>query len=223
MAEPDAPLSRRIAADLLAIGAVSLSPEAPFTWASGLRSPIYCDNRLTMAHPPVRRRLAEGFAALLRRHGLTPGVIVGTATAGIPHAAWLADRLDLPLAYVRAQPKAHGRGNRIEGRIAPGQRAVVVEDLISTGRSSMAVVEAVQAAGAHVEALLAVFSYGLPAARALFEQAGVLCYTLTGFETLLAVAEAEGRLPPEALRSLRAWQQGPQAWSDARQHGASGE
>ncbi len=217
MAEPDAPLSRRIAADLLAIGAVSLSPEAPFTWASGLRSPIYCDNRLTMAHPPVRRRLAEGFAALLRRHGLTPGVIVGTATAGIPHAAWLADRLDLPLAYVRAQPKAHGRGNRIEGRIAPGQRAVVVEDLISTGRSSMAVVEAVQAAGAHVEALLAVFSYGLPAARALFEQAGVPCYTLTGFETLLAVAEAEGRLSPEALHSLRAWQQDPQAWSDARQ------
>ena len=206
-------LARQIAVDLLAIGAVALAPEAPFTWASGLRAPIYCDNRLTMAHPRVRRRLTDGFAALLEQHALRPQVLVGTATAGIPHAAWLAERLDLPMAYARSKAKEHGRGNRIEGRLEPGQHAVVVEDLISTGGSSLAAVEAVREEGVLVEALVAIFSYGLPGAAERFAEKGVPCHTLTNFETLLAVAADEQRLPPHALDSLRTWQADPHAWS----------
>ena len=117
MDNPSPSLSQRIAADLLAIGAVSLSPDAPYTWASGLKSPIYCDNRLTMSYPSVRRTLTDGFETMLREHGIEPEVVVGTATAGIPHAAWLAHRLDVPLVYVRSKPKAHGRTNQIEGAV----------------------------------------------------------------------------------------------------------
>ncbi len=215
MVDPDAALARETAAHLLAIGAVTLSPEAPFTWASGLRAPIYCDNRLTMAYPPVRRALSEGFAEILRGHDLSPEVIVGTATAGIPHAAWLAQRLDLPMAYVRAAAKAHGRGNQIEGLVEPGRRVAVVEDLVSTGGSSLAVVEVLQAAGAEVEAMLAIFTYGLPGSAARFAEAGVPLYTLTHFEALLAVAEARQHVSPDAVASLRAWQRDPAAWSQA--------
>ena len=211
-------LRRRIAGDLLRIKAVTLSPEAPFTWASGLKAPIYCDNRLTMAYPAVRRVLTEGFAARLDEHNLKPEVIVGTATAGIPHAAWLADHLDLPMAYVRSKPKAHGRGNQIEGRLAPGQRVVIVEDLVSTGMSSMKVVEAVRAqAGAEVLALLAIFTYGLPGVADCFAEAGSPFYTLTDFDALTAVAFEQHTLSEDDLQSLKAWQQDPQAWSEAHQ------
>ena len=215
MGESTPDLSHNVAADLLAIGAVTLAPEEPFTWASGLKAPIYCDNRLIMGYPRVRRAVAEGFAALLHRHALHPDVIVGTATAGIAHAAWLAHRLDLPMAYVRSKPKAHGQGNQIEGRVAPEQRVVVIEDLVSTGGSSLAVVAALREAGAAVEALLAIFTYGLPGTRERFAEAGVPFYTLTSFEALLTVAGADGRLPEEAVESLRRWQQDPQGWSAA--------
>lgn len=214
MAEPDA-IDRRIAAALLDIEAVLLSPHDPFTWASGLRAPIYCDNRLTVSYPSIRRMIASGFAAYIRERELVPDVIVGTATAGIPHAAWLADRLDLPMAYVRSKPKAHGRGSQIEGRIEEGQRAVVVEDLISTGRSSMTVVEAVRDAGVDVSTLLAIFSYGLQESGRRFEQANVCVHTLTSFDTLLRVAMEEERLNPEALETLQDWQRDPAAWSEA--------
>ncbi|GIV60912.1 orotate phosphoribosyltransferase [Rhodocaloribacter litoris] len=206
--------ARRIAGDLLEIGAVVLAPERPFTWASGLRAPVYCDNRLTLAYPPVRRRIAEGFHTLLQAQGLAPEAVVGTATAGIPHAAWLAERLDLPMAYARAKPKAHGRGNQVEGRIEAGQRVVVVEDLVSTGGSSVAVVEALQAVGADVLAVLAIFSYRLPAAEAAFAAAGVPLFTLTDFDTLLATARARGALAPEAVAVLEAWRQDPERWSN---------
>ena len=211
-------LRRRVAGELLRIEAVTLSPEKPFTWASGLKAPIYCDNRLTMAYPAVRRVLTEGFRAHLQAQGLQPAVIVGTATAGIPHAAWLADRLDLPMAYVRSKPKAHGRGNQIEGRLAPGQPVVVVEDLISTGMSSMKVVEAVrEQAGADVLALLAIFTYGLAGVADRFAEAGVPCYTLSDFDTLTTVAFEQKTLSEGDLQSLNAWQQDPQAWSEAHQ------
>ena len=221
MADLDTSPRRRIASHLLDIGAVALSPDEPFTWASGLKSPIYCDNRLTMAYPPIRRDLTSGFARLIHEHHLAPEVIVGTATAGIPHAAWLAEHLDLPMAYVRSQPKGHGRGNQIEGKLEAGQRVVVVEDLVSTGMSSMAVVQAVREVGVEVAALLAIFSYGIPQATAQFTEADVPFYTLTDFDTLLEVAREQGVLSPEALRSLQAWQQDRFGWSEA--HGGKGQ
>ncbi len=209
-------LRRHVAGDLLRIKAVMLSPEAPFTWASGLKAPLYCDNRLTMGYPEVRRTLTEGFVARLGEHGLQPSVIVGTATAGIPHAAWLAHRLDLPMAYVRSKPKAHGRGNQIEGPLAPGQRVVVVEDLVSTGMSSMKVVEALRAqAGAEVLALLAIFTYGLAGVAERFAEADIPLYTLTDFDALAAVAFEQHTLSEDDLRSLKAWQRDPEAWSKA--------
>lgn len=201
---------------LLTIGAVSLSPEKPFTWASGLKSPIYCDNRRTLGHLTVRRRIAEGFARYIQDAALAPDVIAGTATAGIPHAAWLADRMTLPMAYIRSKPKAHGHGNQIEGYLKAGNRVVVVEDLISTGMSSMAAVRAVQAAGAEVSALVAIFSYGLPQAEEQFRDAGFPVFTLTTFATLLDVTRGKDRLNPLEIESLRQWQQDPQAWSDAQ-------
>ena len=212
-AEAARSLPQQIARDLLRIGAVSLSPEEPFTWASGLRAPIYCDNRLTMGYPEVRRKLLDGFVALHRQHDLRPDVVVGTATAGIPHAAWLADRLALPMAYVRSKPKAHGRGNRIEGILEAGQHVVVIEDLVSTGMSSLAVVEAVREAGVEVDALLAIFTYGLDGVAERFESAGVPFYTLTTFDALLAVAYEHKHLSDEQLRSLKSWQHDPKAWS----------
>lgn len=212
MAEAKAPLDHRIAGALLDIGAVSLSPEAPYTWASGMKSPVYCDNRLTLSYPEVRRAIAEGFVAILERYDLAPDVIVGTATAGIPHAAWLAEKLHLPMAYVRSKAKAHGQGRKIEGRLTDGQRVVLVEDLISTGMSSLAAVDALQEQGAEVAAVLAIFTYGLPDAADAFAARDLPLYTLTDFEALLAVARQRGDLTPKALASLSAWRRDPHAW-----------
>ena len=208
-------LARTLAEALLDIGAVALAPDDPFTWASGLRSPIYCDNRLTLAYPPVRRLIAGGFADLVAAHELEPEVVAGTATAGIPHAAWLAERLDLPMAYVRSKPKGHGRGNRIEGRVEAGQHLVLVEDLISTGGSSLQAVSALREADARVEAVLAIFSYGLPQAAMRFKEARLPLHVLTTFDTLLDVARAQGRLAHGAIEHLHAWQHDPHAWSAA--------
>lgn len=206
-------VDRQIAAYLLEIGAVALSPEQPFTWASGLRSPIYCDNRKTLAYPEIRRTVASGFEELLRAQGLEPQVIAGTATAGIPHAAWLADRLDLPMAYVRSKPKEHGRGNQIEGQVEIGQSVVVVEDLVSTGGSSVAVVDVLRSAGAQVLSVVSIFSYGLPAAERRFREADVPLHPLTDLDVLLSVAEEQRLLGGEALASLRAWREDPEGWS----------
>ena len=155
----------RLASDLLRIGAVKLSPEAPFTWASGLRSPVYCDNRLTIGHPEVRRRITDGFVEIIRTAGLQPEVIAGTATAGIPHAAWLADRLGLPMVYVRSKAKGHGTSSRIEGPVDPGRRVLLVEDLVSTGGSSVTALEALREAGFEVRDVLAIYTYGFTRAE----------------------------------------------------------
>lgn len=204
-----------IADDLLRIGAVSLSPGEPFTWASGMRSPVYCDNRMTLGHPPVRRRITDGFLGLIERHGLEADVIAGTATAGIPHAAWLADRLERPMVYVRSAAKTHGRSRRVEGPLTAGQRVVLVEDLVSTGMSSLAAVDGLTGEGARVSAVLAIFSYGLPDAVRAFEEAGIELHVLTTFDHLLRAATRSGRLDADALRSLRAWHADPVAWSEA--------
>jgi len=208
--------AQQLARNLLDIKAVLLAPDDPFTWSSGLRAPIYCDNRLTMAYPQVRRAIRDGFATVLNDKGWAPDVIVGTATAGIPHAAWLADRLDAPMAYVRSSAKAHGRQNQIEGRVTAGQTAVVIEDLVSTGGSALDAVEAVREAGATVLAVLAIFTYELDAAAERFAAADVPLRTLTQYSTLLDAAEARGELTPEALRTLRDWRHDPEGWSAAR-------
>ena len=204
-----------VAQDLLRIGAVALRPSEPFQWASGRLAPVYTDNRLTLGHPAVRRRLTDAFAGLVAALPGAPTAIAGTATAGIPHAAWLADRLDLPMVYVRASAKAHGRGNQIEGPIAAGDRVVLVEDLISTGGSAAAAADALRDAGAHVDAILAIFSYGLDAAAELVRPATPV-WTLTDIATLARVARDEGGLPGAELDALAAWRDDPSAWSAAR-------
>ncbi len=194
-----------VARELLRIGAVVFSPDDPFTWASGLRSPVYCDNRLTMSHPEVRSLITDGFEALMEHHVLRPEVVVGTATAGIPHAAWLAHRLNKPLAYVRSSAKQHGRRNRVEGRIDPGQRVVVVEDLISTGGSSLEAARVAQEAGAAVEAVLAIFNYMLPSADQAFRDESIRLAALTDFKALLIAATEEGLLAPDVVVRMRNW------------------
>ena len=207
-------LARRIAEDLLDIEAVSFARERPFVWASGLRAPIYCDNRQTISYPVIRRRIRDGFLELIGKMSPKPAVIVGTATAGIPHAAWLAEELDLPMAYVRSKPKDHGRGSLIEGRVDEGQHVVVIEDLISTGGSSNSVVDVLRSAGAAVDAVLAIFSYELPDSRQAFNAADIPLETLTNFETLLQVALERDILTSDMVESVTEWKDDPMAWSD---------
>lgn len=208
--------ARRIARHLLRIGAVSLSPTDPFTWASGRLSPVYCDNRLTLGYPDVRSDIAAGFAAVMRENRIACDVVVGTATAGIPHAAWLADRTGLPMAYVRSKAKAHGRGNQIEGLAPEGAHAVVIEDLVSTGMSSTAVLGPLAEAGVKVEAVLAIFTYGLPSAEEAFRQAETPLFTLSNFPALLEVASETDSLTEEDVNSMRAWYRNPSLWSTDR-------
>ena len=210
--------ARSLAGALLNIEAVALRPHAPFTWSSGLRAPIYCDNRRTLAHPPVRRAIADGFANIVRGEEWMPLTVAGTATAGIPHAAWLAERLDAPMSYVRSEAKEHGQGRRIEGaRLGPDDDVVVVEDLISTGGSALDAVSAVRETGAMVRAVLAIFSYGLDAADTAFREAGVPCRVLTTFPVLLDVARRQHDLSGEAQALLEEWRADPEAWS--HEHG----
>jgi orotate phosphoribosyltransferase len=211
--------ARNIARDLLSIGAVTLSPTRPYVWASGRRSPVYCDNRLTLGHPAVRKRIRDAFKERLSRVGWEINAVVGTATAGIPHAAWLADALDVPMAYVRSSSKTHGRENRVEGFIEPGSRVVVVEDLVSTGMSSTAVVPPLREAGLDVAGVLAIFTYGLDVAVRAFKQADIPLETLSSFPVLIEVAAEQGLMSSEDVSSLQAWYRDPSGWSV--QHGGS--
>ena len=206
-------LARSIARALLDIEAVKLRPSDPFTWSSGLVSPIYCDNRLTLSYPRVRRAIRDGFAAYLREQALLPATIAGTATAGIPHAAWLADAVDEPMAYVRDSAKGHGTGARIEGVVEAGDTVVLVEDLISTGGSALDAVDALRDVGATVPTVLAIFSYQLEAAETAFREATVDRFVLTDFQTLIAVAHEEDRLSHDDFQALKSWRADPAAWS----------
>ena len=205
-----------LARDLLRIGAVSIRPDDPFTWASGRLSPVYTDNRLTLSHPSVRSRIADGLVRLAREHAPDADLVAGTATAGIAHGALLADRLRLPFCYVRSSAKDHGRGNRIEGRVEPGQRVVVIEDLVSTGGSVLSAANALREAGASPAAALAVFTYGFPDAEAAFSDAAVPLATLTHLDALARAAQATDALGDDALDVLAAWRRDPAAWSAAR-------
>lgn len=208
-------LAGRIADDLLETGAVVLRPEQPFTWSSGLRSPIYCDNRITISHPDVRERIAEGFAAQIRRLHPEAEVVAGAATGGIPHAAWVSQKLGLPMVYVRDKPKGHGRQNQIEGVLKPGQKTVVIEDLVSTGGSSLKVAEAVREAGGDVLGVFAIFTYKLAKADEAFRQAGIPLVTLTDYDVLLERALSQGRIRQDDLAALQEWRKNPEAYGQS--------
>ena len=206
-------LARRVAEHLLDVGAVRFAPDEPFTLASGLLAPVYCDNRLLLSSPAARRTVRDGFVRVWKEEGLDAEVITGTATAGIPHAAWLADILERPMAYARAQSKAHGRQCLIEGGNVAGRTTIVVEDAISTGGSSCAVVETLRDAGAEVQAVLAIYSHGFAAARQNFEKARVPLHVLTGLDVLLAAARERETLSGAAARAILEWRADPEAWS----------
>jgi orotate phosphoribosyltransferase len=193
---------------------VRLQPLEPFTWASGLKSPIYCDNRQLLGFPEVRDQIVA--ALVTRSAALEPTLIAGAATAGVPWAAMVADRLKLPMAYVRPTPKNHGMGRQVEGPLAQGHRVVLIEDLISTGMSSLRCAEALRAEGAEVPATLALFSYGLPQAEAAFAAAHIAIAVLSSFEVLSAEAEARGLLDPAGSEALKEWRSDTVAWSRAR-------
>jgi len=207
-------LERTIAQHLLNIQAVALRPNEPFTWTSGMKSPIYCDNRLTMSYPEIRDAIAEGFASLVKQYAPDAEVIAGTATAGIPHAAWVADKLGLPMAYIRDKAKGHGKQNQIEGIIRPGQKVVVIEDLISTGGSSLKAALAVKEAGAEPLAVLAIFSYQLEKATSAFEEAGIPLRTLSNYTALTQTALDHGVIQAEDMDVLQAWRHDPMTWGN---------
>ncbi|QXJ57931.1 orotate phosphoribosyltransferase [Enterococcus raffinosus] len=205
-------IAEQIAKDLLSIEAVSLSPDEPFTWASGLKSPIYCDNRVTMSYPEVRRAIAQGLAAKIKEEFPNVEVIAGTATAGIPHAAWVAEILDLPMVYIRSKAKDHGRGNQIEGRITDGQKMVVIEDLISTGGSVLEAAAAAKREGADVLGVAAIFTYELAKGKNNFEAAEMPLVTLTNYSTLIESALQEKYITQEQLELLKKWRKDPENW-----------
>lgn len=198
-----------IASDLLRIQAVFLRPEQPFTWASGIKSPIYCDNRLTLTDVSVRNHVEAGLADLVRTFYPEAEVLMGTSTAGIAHAAMTATLLNLPMGYVRASAKDHGRGNRIEGRLERGQKVVVVEDLISTAGSCIEVVDALREAGAEVLGIVSIFTYGLQKGLDKLKESNVINHSLCDLDTLVDVAVAEKYIQPEDKRRLLAFRANP--------------
>ena len=202
-------MERNIAKQLLSIGAVFLRPEEPFTWASGIKSPIYCDNRLTLSAPDVRKQLEEGLADLVRRYYPDCEMLMGTSTAGIAHAAITATRLGLPMGYVRGEAKTHGRTNRIEGRLDPGTKVVVVEDLISTGGSATECVEALREAGARVLGIVSIFTYGMQKGLDRIAAAGTENHSLCNLDVLVDVAVKEGRIAPEWKKRILAFRDNP--------------
>ena len=205
-------IAKEVAKSLLDIKAVSLSPQDPFTWASGIRSPIYCDNRVTMSYPAVRKQIAQGLADLIKEKYPDAEVIAGTATAGIPHAAWIADILDLPMVYIRSKAKDHGTGRKIEGKISEGQKMVVVEDLISTGGSVIEASKAAELEGANVLGSVAIFTYELAKGTKNFADAGLAIDTLSNYSTLLEVAHETSYITEAEMDLLKDWSKDPENW-----------
>lgn len=208
----DQAFSEEIALDLLKINAVILRPNDPFTWSSGWNSPIYCDNRLTLRYPVIRKKIAQKFVEFITDEYPDVQVITGTATAGIPHAAFVAENMDKPMAYVRAKAKAYGLGNQIEGGIQKGESTVVVEDLISTGGSAISVIEALQFVDVQVDAVLSIFTYGFDKAINRFQKVDVPMHTLTNYATLIDVASEHGYVDDSDLDTLSEWRQTPETW-----------
>ena len=202
-------MKKQIAKALLSIQAVIFRPDEPFTWASGIKSPVYCDNRLTLTAPAVRTQIEEGLAALVREHFPEVEVLMGTSTAGIAHAAIVGHLMNLPMGYVRSGAKDHGRKNRIEGRLLPGQKVVVVEDLISTGGSVIDVVDALREAGADVLGVVSIFTYGMQKGLDRLAEAHVTNYSLTDFDAMAETAAETGYIRPEDVQRLIAFRNNP--------------
>ena len=202
-------ISQQIARDLLSIKAVFFRPEEPFTWASGIKSPVYCDNRLTLTAPAVRSRVENALAETIRREYPAVQVLMGTSTAGIAHAAIAGHLLDLPMGYVRSGSKDHGRRNQIEGRLEPGQRVVVVEDLISTGGSVIEVVNVLREAGAEVLGIVSIFTYGMKKGLQRLAEAHVRNISLTDFDTIARAAAEERYIKSEDIARLIAFRDNP--------------
>lgn len=198
-------MSKQIAQSLLDIGAVALSPNDLFTWSSGIKSPIYCDNRVTLGYPEVRNAIRDGLIELIQTHFKDAEIVSGTATAGIPHAAFISEKLDMPMSYVRSKSKSHGKQNQIEGAPSKGKKIVVVEDLISTGGSSLVAAEALREAGAEVLGVVAIFTYGLAKADQMFKDADIPFYTLSDYNELIDVAKEQGKISESDIHSLVEW------------------
>ncbi|MCB0507535.1 MAG: orotate phosphoribosyltransferase [Chitinophagales bacterium] len=197
---------------LLQIKAIQLNTETPYTWASGIKSPVYCDNRKLLSYPAIRDMVKDGLISLLQEYFPQTECIAGVATAGIPHGAIIADALNLPFVYVRSKPKEHGLTNTIEGDLKHGQRILVVEDTISTGGSSLKAVEDLRAAGAEVIGMIAIYKYGFASAVQRFEDAGVQLKTLSNYDFLIRVAEQKNYISAEEISILQQWRKDPTSW-----------
>lgn len=202
-------MEKLIAKELLSIGAVFLRPEEPFTWASGIKSPIYCDNRLTLSAPSVREKIEAGLAELVRKHFPECEMLMGTSTAGIAHAAITATILNMPMGYVRGEAKTHGRTNRIEGKMSKGTKVVVIEDLISTGGSAIEVVEALREEGAEVLGIVSIFTYGMKRGLERIAAADTVNYSLSNLDALVEVAAEEGYIAGEWKNRILAFRDNP--------------
>ncbi|MBB6636346.1 orotate phosphoribosyltransferase [Cohnella thailandensis] len=205
-------LPAEIAKGLLSINAVALRPQESFTWTSGIKSPIYCDNRLTMSYPAIRDLIAEGFATIIREKYPDCQAVAGIATGGIPHAAWVAQKLNLPMLYVRDKAKGHGKTNQIEGHFEPGQKVVLIEDLISTGGSSLKAAVAVREAGCEVQGVVAIFTYQFQNALDAFAAENIPLDTLSNYSALIKVAVESGAIREEDVARLQAWRENPSAY-----------
>jgi len=205
----------QVAENLLQIKAIELKPANPFTWASGLKSPIYCDNRKTLSYPKIRTYIRQQFVAAIQAKYGTPDLIAGVATGGIAVGALIAQEMGLPFVYVRSEAKKHGLGNQVEGVIEPNQKVVVIEDLVSTGKSSLNAVAALRETGAEIMGMLAIFTYDFDSAKQAFEEANVELETLTNYHLLLEQALKQEYITEEYLETLKQWRESPAAWSEA--------
>ena len=205
-------IQQKVASYLLQIKAIKLSPSSPFTWASGLKSPIYCDNRATLSYPEVRAYIRDSFVTLIRQKYPEVEVIAGVATGAIAHGVLVAEAMGLPFVYVRSDAKKHGMCNQVEGNLQAGQKVVVIEDLVSTGGSSLAAVEALRAAGADVMGLYAIFTYGFKRAFDAFADANCNLDTLSNYDALLEHALEIGYIADEQLAALKKWRHAPEEW-----------
>ena len=207
-----AEINRKVAGLLLQSKAIILEPAKPFIWASGWQSPIYCDNRVTLSYPEIRNYIKEAFTQVIEEAFPSPDLVAGVATGAIAQGVLVAEAMNLPFVYVRPSAKGHGRQNLIEGRLQPGQRVVVVEDLISTGGSSLKAVEALREAGAEVAGMVAIFSYGFQLAEDNFRKAKVALRTLTDYHTLIETALESGDILPGQVDMLQQWRKDPSHW-----------
>ncbi|MEH0155499.1 orotate phosphoribosyltransferase [Limibacter armeniacum] len=205
-------VAKKVASLLLDIKAIKIRPDQPFTWASGWKSPIYCDNRISLSHPTVRTYIKQALAMKIQELYPEVDAIAGVATAGIPQGALVADALNIPLLYVRSKPKGHGMTNMIEGEAPKGSKVVVIEDLVSTGGSSLKAVDALKEAGYEVMGMMAIFTYGFPVATQNFEDAGVTLHTLSNYQHLIELAHENKYIAEDTVDSLKKWRESPDTW-----------